>query len=770
MKTYTMSKRVSFSRKIETRTIDEIDRQSEESRSEEESRQFNKFQLLNLVDGTEAIEKDDDDIDEAIHSNDDDDELSVNVKEKSKHQVLKQVTGNAPKKTRKRKNKRGKGSKRDDKKEAEFDLELVSVDKDDIRNNVNQMYQEYNKHIKLLQVDTRSLLPENELKKIFGKGVIRDDRSRNQGHGGQRSRFVNLRLVDNRQASLFAGPKMEPDDFLNEIQNIKQRDQSNGEKQAVVTNGNGRANKKSSQINNKSVVNSVESLLSSNRPVYFKFVHDREYQAAQKEFVQAVHLAHPEAIVHNISVYPNHAESLLQLSHIIRLSEDYKQASEIIERALVTFERGFHTRFNLATAQCRLSYRRPENRTFFIVLFEQITSCHRRGLRKTPFEYSKLLLSLEPENDPLLATQLLDFFALRCEEYNFLIEFYNSWWQVQKLPNMNFSLAMAYFLKSKCNKQSKVDCDKFLQLANEQLQKSLLLFPNFILPLLEACSGEPSPELKKCTYFDYSPYSNKYKTVPETLEVLIELYVKRSFGLWKQKQTLAWLERNVADLVNKFTSGELEADVKRMSEHWALFKKPAPKNLLRHIALCDLKIQMPASASVSTFLAVDPFPPADAIVTYHSGLHQSNRSTQPTGAGSSIPGLFLRSFFPSFSLSDNQQTEQQRGVATPRPDSRVTTSNQIDTDQEIALGDFVMNELDGAQPGTDPGVDYNALRSSIRNLASSLSDLISLAPLVREHLAGATGQAGRDEASDGNQEQDDEHHDDDRVNDDDHNN
>jgi len=718
-----MSKRVSFSKDIETRTIDEIDRQSEESRSDEESRQFNKFRFLNLVDGAESVEKDDElNTDEAIHS---DGSSGSDIRDVNKQNGSRQNSRKSSKKSRKRRNKKSAKGRNNGEVayvEQEFDIDLVNGSDE-----TQSTYSEYNRHLKFLKLDTRSLLPENELKRMFGKGVLREDR-RNQAHGGQRSKFVNLRFVDTRQLSSFVGPKMELDDFLNEIERINQGDVMDRRVDKA------KSKKETQSSRNKS----IDALFNSNHPVYFRFVHDRDYQDAQKEFVQAVHMAQPEAIVHNLSIYPNHAESLLQLSHIIRLSEDYKQASEMIERALLTFERGFHTRFNMATAQCRLSYRRPENRTFFITIFEQITSCHRRGLRKTPLEYSKLLLSLEPENDPLMATQLLDFFALRSEEYDFLIDFYNCWYKVQCLPNMNLSLAMAYFLKSKMTKQTKADCDKLLQQADDQLQKSLLMFPNFILPLLEACGGEPSEELKKCTYFDFSPYSSKYKTVPETLEVLIELYVKRSFGLWKRKQTLSWLEKNVATLVNKFASGELKDDNKTTGHHWANFMKPAPKNLLRHIALCDLKIKMPPSASVATFLAVDPFPPTDAIITYHTSLHQPASASQATNvAASSLPGLFLRSFLPSFSMTSNSSSAQSNGP-TQQSTTSSTSGAQTNVDEEIALGEFLANELDaGEQRSLFSEAEAAEFRTSVLNIARSMTDITT--QTIRALQGRATG-------------------------------
>lgn len=63
-----------------------------------------------------------------------------------------------------------------------------------------------------------------------------------------------------------------------------------------------------------------------------------------------------------INSHPYHVDALLQLSELCRLSEDLPMAAELIERALYCLECAFHPSFNFAQGNCRLDYRKQENR------------------------------------------------------------------------------------------------------------------------------------------------------------------------------------------------------------------------------------------------------------------------------------------------------------------------------------------------------------------------------------------------------------------------
>lgn len=645
---------------------------------------FNKFQYLNLVEEGEVDNLEDDD-EEKVNQTEDgsmEEEDSHKQQKPTKSNVLKQKAG------RKKRNKRAKSATK-----STQDDELSFGQPNNDRETGGEVCHHHkmnddSSRLRLLKLDVRNLLPELELKRMFGKSVIekrsKEFRSRT---GSQRSRFgAGAFLGDLRLIPPHSSPKMELDDHFNGGQACG-TEQSSSQKRSK-----------------KGVVTQNLDPGSSNRPVYFKFVHPKSYQGAHALFLEAVHNGNPEAIIDNAQYYPTHVESLIQLSHMFRISEDFKASADFIERALLIFEKGFHPRFNVALANCRLSYRRPENRAFFITVFEHIQYLNRRGLRRTPLEYTKLLLSLDPENDPLFAVQLIDFYSIRSEEYDFLIDFIESWSHLAKLPNMNFSLALAHFLKSRCTKQSKKDIEMHLEKANILLEKSLLLFPNFIIPLLDACSAEPSSELRKCNYFDYSVYSNNYKNVPESVEVLVSLYVQRNSMLWKTKHVLVWLEGRLAEMVNRFATGELQDEGQNLAL-WSSFKGPVPRNLLRHIVLSDLKIKIPDSAAGVIVLDTDPYPPTEPLISYQLKDLPSNSQTVTSGGFTT----FLRSVLPSFSIDSDQHAREAN-----RSTNRLMQSHSNAASQEV-------------QQNENGEATLNELQESIRGLVSSMTNLLSFA-------------------------------------------
>lgn len=92
-----------------------------------------------------------------------------------------------------------------------------------------------------------------------------------------------------------------------------------------------------------------------------------------------------------------------------------------------------------------------------------------------------------------MATKLvIDFYALRAKEYQWLIDFVNEWDECKnllQLPNFAYSLATAYFYIGDNAK------------ADELLQEALLMFPGVLLPLLEICMVQTDKRVQSHSYF-----------------------------------------------------------------------------------------------------------------------------------------------------------------------------------------------------------------------------------------------------------------------------
>ncbi len=182
-------------------------------------------------------------------------------------------------------------------------------------------------------------------------------------------------------------------------------------------------------------------------------------------------------------------------------------ATDLIERAIYAFQNSFHPSFNFSSkttsASNRISfkfdYNRVENRGFFIVLFKQILAVGAKACYRTGLELAKLLYSLDIDNDPLGTILLIDFFAIRSSEYQYLIDFFEEFRTSKHLnlmPNMSMSVALAYFyLYEKTNDQS--DLDK----ANGLLQECLIQFPSLLMDMLEKCSVTPDKKVSSSWIF-----------------------------------------------------------------------------------------------------------------------------------------------------------------------------------------------------------------------------------------------------------------------------
>lgn len=660
---------------------DEISQTTEIEADRELASHFNKFQLLEPDD--EIDENNSDDQQQNSRSDSDDDpNPSPPIKDPKQNSNSSKLNKNKKRRPRK---KQQSGKKFEI---LSSDTQLSSGDKNshglsiDSSENTKKTFELAG----LLKLDLRNLNPETELIKMFGKDVLKEEKNREgfakmrPGPNCQRSRFVpsfNLDVIKHQNEH---SPKMVIDEFFNDKESQYRRDPSNASYQA--------------------------------NEIYFRYIHDPQYQIVQSEFMAAVNEGASELILQNFNIHPTHVESLVKLSDLMRLAENYKDASQCVERALLILEKGFHPKFNPMSGNCRLTYRRPENRTMYITLFKYITCLNRRGLRRTPLEYSKFLLTLDPVTDPLFAVSFIDYFAIRSEQYDYYIEFVSKWNHSSRLPSFNLSLALAYFLASRNQRLGKDSCGEYLKLADEKLQLALLRFPNFIVHLLDACSAEPEGSLKKCDYFNYTIFGNRYKTVPETVELLIMLYVQRTCFLWKAKHVMSWLEKNVEIMVNKFANMQL-IDEQVNIDYWAPFIGPVPRNILRHVILSELNVKLPPSVSSITTLDIDPFPP-DSIVSYNLKRSTDRQSNDNSGRSLGIAGLFFRSMMPGFSQDPSQA------------DQLALHEQLAEIQGHIGPGDHSLNEIFNSMlnymRNREPGTSNEQNGSNDRNNQSPRPD------------------------------------------------
>ncbi|KAK3085888.1 hypothetical protein FSP39_010034 [Pinctada imbricata] len=429
---------------------------------------------------------------------------------------------------------------------------------------------------------------------------------------------------------------------------------------------------------------------------YFTYEHNHQYQQVQFQFYDAVESLNPQNIADIIRNHPFHVDGLIQLSEVFRMSEDMGTATELIERALYSCEMAFHSLFSLTTGTCRLDFRRNENRAFYLALFKHIVYVGQKGCYRTALEFCKLLLSLDPDTDPMGVLLMIDFYALRADEYGFLIRMFEEWEDhrnLSQLPNFAFSVPLAIYL----NLLSKDDTD--FSRADQMLQDALIMFPGMLTPLLDKCGINPDAQVTSHSFF--GPNSQFNQTT--ALKQLIGLYVGRCHASWKQPEVMQWLERNVKEVLQRVDSNDplvTDCDKKRKVRY-----QGTPRNVLRHILISEIKdaiTALPPDLANTAVLSYDPVPPTDAISSYQ-------RPERPRRAqqGNTL-SLFLRSLLPNFNPDE------------PAP------------------------EVEGAQGGEQG----NNLRQGVNALLEAMRDLLqNIQPVPAPREDDHEGEGGdRDEA------------------------
>ncbi|ELK36903.1 Transcription factor 25 [Myotis davidii] len=372
----------------------------------------------------------------------------------------------------------------------------------------------------------------------------------------------------------------------------------------------------------------------------FAFEHSEEYQQTQHKFLAAVESMEPNNIVVLLQTSPYHVDSLLQLSDACRFQDDQEMARDLVERALYSMECAFHPLFSLTSGTCRLDYRRPENRSFYLALYKQMSFLEKRGCPRTALEYCKLILSLEPDEDPLCMLLLVDHLALRARDYEYLIRLFQEWEahrNLSQLPNFAFSVPLAYSKLSSAREK-----------ASLLVRQALLMFPGVLMPLLECCSVRPDAAVACHPFFG----PNSEISQPPALSQLVSLYLGRSHFLWKEPAIMSWLEENVREVLQAVDAGD--PAVEECENRRKVLYQRAPRNIHRHVVLSEIKeavAALPPDVTTQSVMGFDPLPPSDTIYSYTRPERLS-----PVSHGNTI-ALFFRSLLPSYTMEGERQED-----------------------------------------------------------------------------------------------------------------
>jgi hypothetical protein len=256
--------------------------------------------------------------------------------------------------------------------------------------------------------------------------------------------------------------------------------------------------------------------------ILYKFVHNTSYQDVQSQFETCVASMDPQRMIMLLQHNPYHISTLLQVSEIAKQERDFTTAGDLLERALFSFGRAVHSTFSkaLTDGKARLDFRRPENREFWLASWRYMQNLTMRATYRTVYEWTKMLLSLSPQDDPYSLWLVLDQYALRSREH---IDYINISRNVmfktvhENMPNVQLSQALA---ECKAGDKSK----------GQQLLFSVIgKYPWFIARLMYELNIDAPPAV-----WGSQPSSTKEK-------LLAEMYATQAKDLWNTPEHTALL-------------------------------------------------------------------------------------------------------------------------------------------------------------------------------------------------------------------------------------
>ena len=423
---------------------------------------------------------------------------------------------------------------------------------------------------KLLAAETKHLNPLTEMKSLFGSVALETTASapaRVQGRGQAEGIDLGTALTG-RYSPVSRGQEL---GALAGRRNIFAQGKS--EWPRATSGGLG--------MELKSDIKEAEKL--------YQIVHNAAYARTQHDFQMAVELMEPERLIQLLQFHPYHIATLLQVSEIAKHQGDNSVAADLLERALFTFGRSVHSTFSVSLREglARLDFDIPENREMWLTIWRYISNLGMRGTWRTAFEWSKILLSLNPLRDPYSVTLFIDQLALRGRQQEQLIRlcdadaFGETW---SHLPNIQISLSLAYHRVKNPGK------------ARRTLAAAIHKFPYIIARLFQELELEPIPR---------SIWGSFPSTDAEKL--YSELYVSRARDLWNTPETTALL----MEVAQSLSSYDLST------------VKPPPKLEIsleeaRHILLTEtpaLIALLPRRFTSMPTSSADPLPPPSSAAS-----------------------------------------------------------------------------------------------------------------------------------------------------------
>lgn len=284
----------------------------------------------------------------------------------------------------------------------------------------------------------------------------------------------------------------------------------------------------------------------------------------------------------------------MQVSELAKQQTEHSVSGDLLERALFSFGRSVHSSFTtaLSDGRARLDFRRPENREFWLAAWRYISSLCQRGTWRTAYEWAKLILSLDPEQDPFRIVWVIDKLALRGGEAAHFLQLcschlYKQKWQ--RHPNVRISAALAMY-KTKQTSESMAE-----------LRTTAMEYPWIFARLFSELNIEPIPR---------SIWGKQPRSERESLEC--EVYVHGSKDIWNTQENISFLVKALEG-----------ADISVSHPRTEIYNAPITLNEARHVFLSGVPSLIgliPQKYTSMPITSSDPFTPPNNLISYAIGL------------------------------------------------------------------------------------------------------------------------------------------------------
>lgn len=262
-------------------------------------------------------------------------------------------------------------------------------------------------------------------------------------------------------------------------------------------------------------------------------------------------------------------------------------SGDLLERALFSFGRSVHSSFTTAVAEgkARLDFRRFENREFWLAGWRYVTNLGQRGTWRTAYEWAKLLLSLDPENDPLRIVLILDQIALRACQSTHLLKLIESSF-FSKMWNSRVNIYISTGLAAYKNKEQ--------SRSEYQLKSAMETYPWIFARLFQELNIERIPK---------SIWGKPPRSKREQFDC--EIYVHGNKDLWNTPELIALLAKTAESARNNTFSPKDD--------------RPITLDEARHVLLDgspSLIGLLPKEFTQRSTTSTDPLQPDDNLASY----------------------------------------------------------------------------------------------------------------------------------------------------------